>query len=253
MIRKALVTDVPALMSNWHLCFGDEPSQIKPFFGSEAFSPENTLVYEENGAVVSQLFLIEGVMRKGCLLYPAFYIFAACTLKEYRGRGIMAQLIGEAVSYAKENGKEFIFLLPEEKELYDYYSKLGFVSCCACSEKVIKCGEIFSPDYRLVPLFCSKACRSVALLFSESFGYGAENHGEYGAALYEKDGDTLIISDIEINGKTGEYISYLLDKTDCGQAKVILPAGENAVPHGMALACGSTPLPGNIFLNFTLD
>ena len=254
MIRKALLTDVPALVSNWQMCFGDEPSQIKPFFESKAFSPADTLVYEENGEVVSQLFLMEGVLRKGCLVYPAFYLYAACTLEEYRGRGIMSALVKEAIAHARERGKEFIFLLPGEKELYDYYSKLGFEPCCACEEKVINKGEAFSPDYRLAPVFCSEVCRSLGVLFAESFGYNAECQGEYGTALYEKDGGTLVITDIEISGKTGEYISYLLDKTDCGQAKVILPAEKGKpLPHGMAIACGNTPLPENIFLNFTLD
>ncbi len=254
MIRKALITDVPALVSNWHLCFGDEPSQIKPFFESEAFSLEDTLVYEENGAAVSQLFLIEGVLRKGCLVYPAFYLYAACTLEEYRGRGIMASLIEEAAAHARERGKEFIFLLPGEKKLYDYYSKFGFEPCCACEERVIEKGEVLTDDFRLSPVFCSKACRSLAIVFAQSFGYGAEKHPEYGAVLYEKDGGTLVITDIEISGKTGEFISYLLDKTDSPEAKVILPAsGGNAIPHGMALALGDTPLPANIFLNFTLD
>lgn len=50
------------------------------------------------------------------------YIYAVSTLQEFRGNGIASSLIETAKKYMHD----FLWLIPAEKSLIDYYKKFGF-------------------------------------------------------------------------------------------------------------------------------
>ena len=59
MIRFSNEKDILQIVSLWSEAFGDGEKEIR-FFLDEWYKPQNTLVCELNGEVVSMLFLLEG-------------------------------------------------------------------------------------------------------------------------------------------------------------------------------------------------
>lgn len=127
IIRLSQKSDIDGIVSLWHEAFGDAENEIM-FFLDRRYIPENTLVAEENGEIASMLFLLDGKMCIDDADYPSYYLYAACTLKKYRGRGIMAMLLEEAKTIAKSRGYDFICLMPGEKSLFDFYEKHGYIT-----------------------------------------------------------------------------------------------------------------------------
>ena len=125
MIRICNKNDINSVIELWKEAFGDTESEIR-FFLDGCRKPLNTLVYEINDEIASMLFLLEGDMHFESKDYPSYYLYAACTLKKYRGRGLMAELLNFAKETANKNGKYFICLKPAEKSLFDFYDKNGY-------------------------------------------------------------------------------------------------------------------------------
>lgn len=125
MIRFSVITDFNGIISLWQEAFGDSEAEIM-FFLDKRYKPENTLIIEEDGKIASMLFLLEGEMSVKGKCYPSYYLYAACTLNEYRGRGYMASLLDFAKETALNRGYYFICLMPGEKSLYDFYEKHGY-------------------------------------------------------------------------------------------------------------------------------
>lgn len=135
MIRFSDNNDIKKIVTLWHEAFGDGEDEIK-FFLANRFRPENTVVYEINGEIASMLFLLEGKMSINGIDYDSYYLYAACTLKKYRGRGFMGELLRFAEKIASERNINFICLLPGESSLYDFYERFGYKT--AFAKKTLK-------------------------------------------------------------------------------------------------------------------
>lgn len=108
------------IIALWNEAFGDSREYIE-FFLCEC--PDIVcLGNTEDGRLVSMLFLLNGSIAQ----YRCKYLYAACTLKQFKGRGLMGELIEYAKKYCVEVGFDFIFLVPGEEKLYSYYEKFGF-------------------------------------------------------------------------------------------------------------------------------
>lgn len=135
IIRLAQNDDISGIVSLWNEAFGDSVDEIM-FFINNKFVAKNTLVADENGEIASVLFLLDGKMRIKSVDYPSYYLYAACTLNKYRGRGYMAQMLEEAKNLAFSRQVDFICLMPGEKSLFDFYSKFGYKT--VFNKKVLK-------------------------------------------------------------------------------------------------------------------
>lgn len=130
MIRHAYCENRSEIFNIWNACFGDRKEYIE-FFLDNSFVPEKCLVWEENGQAVAMLHLRKAdYVSKNIKLNgkPVMYIYAAATLPEYQGLGIMSKLIAAANDEAAANGCMFTFLLPASDSLYKYYARLGYVA-----------------------------------------------------------------------------------------------------------------------------
>lgn len=125
IIRLSEKKDISGIVALWNEAFGDSEKEIM-FFINEKYVPENTLIIEENGEIASMLFLLDGKMCIKGVDYPSYYLYAACTLKKYRGRGFMALLLEEAKNISASRKVDFICLMPGEKSLFDFYEKFGY-------------------------------------------------------------------------------------------------------------------------------
>lgn len=125
MIRYSKESDIDGIINLWKEAFGDSEKEIT-FFLDNRYKAENTLIAEENGKVASMLFLLDGEMKVDDKIYLSYYLYAACTLKEFRGRGYMASLLDFARETAINRNIDFICLLPAEESLYQYYENHGY-------------------------------------------------------------------------------------------------------------------------------
>lgn len=125
MVRLSTSCDIDGIVAVWKEAFGDSEKDIH-FFLDAHYSPENTVVYDYNGEIASVLFLIDGDMHISGVDYSSYYLYAACTLKKYRGRGMMSDMLDFSKHIASERNKYFIALKPAEESLYNYYSRFGY-------------------------------------------------------------------------------------------------------------------------------
>ena len=72
------------------------------------------------GKTASMLFALPCNIHNAAAPVPAYYIFAAATKKEFRGKGYMTQLINSLKT------DRLLFLKPANAPLFKFYEKLGF-------------------------------------------------------------------------------------------------------------------------------
>ena len=116
---------IQSLINLWHEVFGDEREYIELFF-SEAYYDSECFAEMVDDEIVSALYLLKCVIKCSGKIYRGRYLYAAATLPEYRGKGLMSKLIDEAQIYADRENFDFIALVPADDGLYDYYSRFGF-------------------------------------------------------------------------------------------------------------------------------
>ena len=120
------------IVSLWNECFGDSRDYIEFFL--DRCSDKICLGHIESSSIKSMLFLLNGEING----YSCKYIYAACTEKKARCRGLMGSLIEYAKEYCRSHGVDFIFLVPGEESLYSYYSRFGFIPAMKRYDREIK-------------------------------------------------------------------------------------------------------------------
>lgn len=103
--------------------FGDEDTEFEKALFDNCF--KYCKFIKENEKIVSMLFLLPTVLKTKAHSLDCKYIYAAATLKEYRGKGYMSRLIKEFQTDIP------LFLKPANDGLIKYYEKLGFKTICA--------------------------------------------------------------------------------------------------------------------------
>ena len=121
MSLRALTPREVSSRALWHDVFGDEREFIDLFM-TEVYRPENMLVCEEQGRVVSMLHIVEMSTSLG----RAGYLYAIPTAADYRGRGYASKLIEEALVVMRQRGYDMAMLIPATKDLKGYYARFGF-------------------------------------------------------------------------------------------------------------------------------
>ncbi|MDR1891475.1 MAG: GNAT family N-acetyltransferase [Oscillospiraceae bacterium] len=124
-IRISQNADLPALTRLWSACFDDAPATIRLFM-ERRFPHSFAPAFFEGDRAVSAVYLLPAHLSIGGLLAPARYIYAAATLREARGAGLMGRLLAFAQSWARETGIDYLFLAPATAELAAYYGRKGF-------------------------------------------------------------------------------------------------------------------------------
>ena len=112
MIKK--VTDPNDIIEVWQEAFGDSKEEILFFVNN--VKNADCIGYYIEGKIASLMYLVE-CKAEGI---KSNYIYAACTLNKYRGRGYMTKII----EYAKEK-YDSVCLIPASDSLVDYYSDRG--------------------------------------------------------------------------------------------------------------------------------
>lgn len=106
----------------WQLCFGDTDAFLSSYF-SEVYRDDSTLIGYTEGVATTHLQYLPVELSSGGERLPVSYVVAVCTHPDYAGRGLMKEMLKEALRLARERGDVASLLLPAEDWLFDYYAK----------------------------------------------------------------------------------------------------------------------------------
>ena len=121
MIEFATIKDKKEISGLWQMTFLEDSSVIENFF-ENVFDNTVTPVIRLDDEIVSSLFLLDCEIGN----YKGKCVYCAMTKYAHRGKGYMKKLLDFSYDYCKENGFDFLFLVPAEKSLFDYYKTCGF-------------------------------------------------------------------------------------------------------------------------------
>lgn len=223
MIRYSEKSDIKDIIFLWNEAFGDSQEEIM-FFINNKYKPENTLVFEDNGKIVSMLFLLEGEMKINNNRYPSYYLYAACTLNDCRGKGYMSQLLGFAQKTAYNRGYYFICLLPANKSLYEYYKKYGYKPLfkkkilSISSENITNKSDLSNSDCSDLFQLRENAFKNIDMFVwdAESLNFAIEHHKFYGGqakinrkgySLYRAEGEEIYVKEFCFTDISGDLPS----------------------------------------------
>lgn len=225
-----------SLVELWHTVFGDSPEYIELIFKPEYAKDILCFAELDNGRAVSAFYLIKNTLRLEGKLYNGYYLYAAATLPEYRKYGIMSGLIRQAQLFCRENGDDFISLVPSEESLYSYYSRFGFVDAMyrytGTYNKESDDAKLYPDETALAEKI--RQCYEGNMLYTtgQAFAYCKDSldaggasfirlTDESGALLYEEDG--LVLELTSSYERLTESTELLKNKLPCGDWEICSP------------------------------
>lgn len=78
------------------------------------------------GKIISVCHMFPIDLKLNNKIFKSFYVYGACTLPKYQGKGYMTRLLKFAEEDLKEKNGDFVFLVPETESLIKFYEKLGY-------------------------------------------------------------------------------------------------------------------------------
>ncbi len=127
---------VSSLMEMWRLSFPNDPEKFVQFYFSDIYTNENTLVYLKNNKPAASLQILPYSIQIDKQIYQTGYISGAMTHPDYRGEGLMSQLLNQAFEVMKERKHTFSFLIPQEEWLQSYYARFGYQKSFLTKESI---------------------------------------------------------------------------------------------------------------------
>lgn len=124
------MTDREQLLALYRVCFPEDDPSFWEWIFRRVYVPENTLVIRENDRILASLQMIPCEMHLGERHYTAHYIYAASTLPEARGRGLMGRLLAQAEEEGRRRSQAFSVLITQEDSLLEYYARFGYEGRC---------------------------------------------------------------------------------------------------------------------------
>lgn len=114
------------LLEIYQACFPEDGEAFWRWIFDRVYRPENTLVFRENGQITASLQMIPCQMRLGDRVLDAHYIYAASTVPERQGRGLMGRLLELAAEEGRRREQAYSVLITQEDSLQAYYARFGY-------------------------------------------------------------------------------------------------------------------------------
>ena len=124
------MTDREQLLDLYQACFPEDAPAFWEWVFERLYCPGNTLNLREGDRIVSSLQMLPCSLRLKEQTFSAHYIYAASTLPEWQGRGLMARLLEQAAEEGRKRGHDFSVLITQEDSLLDYYARFGYQPRC---------------------------------------------------------------------------------------------------------------------------
>lgn len=121
-ILKATPQDIPQVKNLWTQMFDDGTPGFCDFVFSSC-KAEDVYIVKKDEKVVSMLISMADLQYKD---KKGFYLYSACTLPEYQGKGYMRSLVEFALDDQAKQGKTFCMLKPADENLMNFWIKTGF-------------------------------------------------------------------------------------------------------------------------------
>lgn len=149
------------LIELWNQCFGDDRQYIALYMENR-FDTENMFVIYEDGQPVSMASLLPVQVTIHGKKENARYVYAVATLPAYRNKGYATKII----KHAAKRVKEPLILQPADRDLQEYYEKLGFVDAFGESPCWIYAGRC--TETANIPLIKEKDLQAAEIAFEQS-------------------------------------------------------------------------------------
>lgn len=120
------MTDREQLLVLYRACFPEDDPSFWEWVFDRLYCPGNTLNVCEKGKIVASLQMLPCELRLKGQTFSAHYIYAASTLPERQGRGLMAGLLEQAAQEGRKRGQDFSILITQEDSLLEYYARFGY-------------------------------------------------------------------------------------------------------------------------------
>lgn len=127
--------------SLWRLCFDDHEEFIEMYF-DHRYNSEVNVTIESGNEVISALQMLPYPMTFCGKEVPTAYISGACTHPDYRGRGVMRELLSQSFTRMQKNNMLFSTLIPAEPWLTDYYARNGYAPVFRYTEQPIRVSSL---------------------------------------------------------------------------------------------------------------
>lgn len=124
-IRFANKNDIKNIRTIWLEAFGETESFDK-YMTFVKIEEIIKVVELNNKEIVSMLSLIPCTYRKLNRTYDGYYLYAAATKKHEKNKNYMGILLKFIQEECKTLEKDFIFTIPANDSLFEYYYKRGF-------------------------------------------------------------------------------------------------------------------------------
>lgn len=233
------------------------------FFAELIFSEKLCNSYcfakKEDNQIVSFLYGIEKIVRINDSFEKCIYIYGVGTKQEYRGKGLMRELMNETYDYFKDKNIKFLYLVPASKELFKMYEKLGYKTEFYLGRKTVKLenaeninvseGDCYS-DY----INFSKKFDNIILMSDHdikiTLKYTKYTKIENSGFLWEGDGKTVHIRECFLKSEQdlNNFLRYLANYFETA---VITRTGET--PYAMIKPYSDFKFSGMRYTNMNFD
>lgn len=124
----------------WEKCFEDDADFLDLYF-ERKYSKQNSEFVEVGDRIISSMQVFPYQMSFYDQTLTVGYIYGACTHPDYRRKGVMRQLLQQAIAHMKADGVDAAILIPANDDLYEYYTKFGFAPVFEHYEKQFTTSE----------------------------------------------------------------------------------------------------------------
>lgn len=111
----------------WQLCFNDSEAFTELYF-THRYNNDVNIYIQSGEEIISALQMLPYQMTFCSSKIPTAYISGACTHPDYRGKGVMHELLSQAFARMQSQGVLLSTLIPANDYLFDYYRKKGYAS-----------------------------------------------------------------------------------------------------------------------------
>lgn len=112
----------------WKQCFHDSEAFVELYFDT-LYNEEVNIALQEADSVIAALQMLPYPMTYSGNTVMSGYLSGVCTHPDYRGRGLMTQLLPKALQAMRQKGMLLSMLIPAEPWLFDYYARFGYIRC----------------------------------------------------------------------------------------------------------------------------
>lgn len=177
----------------WEENFSEDTEQFLDYYYTIKTADNEILVMEEDDDIIAMLHLNPYRMRMNNEIYPTNYIVAVATDVKHRKRGIMGQLLKQAMRIMYDRKEPFTFLMPAAEAIYYpydfryvYSQKVGKV-CGKNTEDDVEIKPAKAEDYAKVAEFANGFLKDYQVVAYRDAKYyktlSAEQHSESGQVM----------------------------------------------------------------------